>query len=224
MIVGERKPIEEIKKMLAPYKKILLAGCGTCVAVCMAGGEKEVGIIAILLRMAFKMDGKEVEIGEVTVERQCDKEFIQPLADKLKEYDAVLSTACGVGVQFMAEHYDTIPVLPALNTKFMGSNEGEGFWKERCRACNACVLADTGGVCPVTICAKGLLNGPCGGTNKGKCEVDKEKDCAWTLIYRKCEKLGQLDKIREIFPPRKHSLQTTPGRMLHEAYLKEEEK
>jgi len=218
MIVAKRKPVEEIKRMLEGYEKILIVGCGTCVAVCMAGGEKEVGILASLLKMSFQMEGKAVEIGEATVERQCDKEFIQPLEDKIKDYQVVISLACGVGVQFLSELYDSKVILPGVNTTFMGSNEGEGVWQERCRACGDCVLAETGGICPVTMCAKGLLNGPCGGTNDGKCEVDKEKDCAWTLIYKRLEKLGKLDNIRKIFPPKNYQVQTRPARMVHEAY------
>lgn len=222
MIVAQRKPVEEIKQALEGYEKILIVGCGTCVAVCMAGGEREVGVLASMLKMSFKMDGKEVEIGEVTVERQCDKEFMQPLEEKIKDYQVVISLACGIGVQFLSELYEGTYVMPGVNTRFLGSNEGEGMWQERCRACGECVLAQTGGVCPITICAKGLLNGPCGGTNDGKCEVDKDKDCAWTLIYQRLEKLGKLDNIRSIFPPKNYQTQTTPARMIHEAYQKGE--
>lgn len=224
MIVAERKPVAEIKQVLENYKRILLVGCGTCVAVCMAGGEREVGILASLLKMSFRMEGKEVEIGEVTVERQCDKEFLQPLEEKVKDYQVVVSLACGIGIQFLAEMYDSKIVVPGVNTRFLGSNEGEGVWKERCRACGDCILAETGGICPVTTCAKGLLNGPCGGTNDGKCEVDKDKDCAWTLIYQKLEKLGKLDTIRTIFPPKNYQVQTQPARMVHEVYQKGEDK
>ncbi|MCK5255731.1 MAG: methylenetetrahydrofolate reductase C-terminal domain-containing protein [Deltaproteobacteria bacterium] len=222
MIVAERKPVEEIKQALEGYEKILIVGCGTCVAVCMAGGEREVGVLASMLKMSFKMEGKEVEIGEVTVERQGDKEFMQPLEEKIKDYQVVISLACGIGVQFLSELYEGTYVMPGVNTRFLGSNEGEGMWQERCRACGECVLAQTGGVCPITICAKGLLNGPCGGTNEGKCEVDKDKDCAWTLIYQRLEKLGKLDNIRSIFPPKNYQTQTTPARMTHEAYQKGE--
>ena len=222
MIVAQRKPVEEIKQALEGYEKILIVGCGTCVAVCMAGGEREVGVLASMLKMSFKMDGKEVEIGEVTVERQCDKEFMQPLEEKIKDYQVVISLACGIGVQFLSELYEGTYVMPGVNTRFLGSNDGEGMWQERCRACGECVLAQTGGVCPITICPKGLLNGPCGGTNDGKCEVDKDKDCAWTLIYQRLEKLGKLDNIRSIFPPKNYQTQTTPARMTHEAYQKGE--
>ncbi|GAG34016.1 unnamed protein product, partial [marine sediment metagenome] len=159
MIVAQRKPVEEIKRALEGYEKILIVGCGTCVAVCMAGGEREVGVLASMLKMSFKMDGKEVEIGEVTVERQCDKEFMQPLEEKIKDYQVVISLACGIGVQFLSELYEGTYVMPGVNTRFLGSNDGEGMWQERCRACGECVLAQTGGICPVTICPKGLLNG-----------------------------------------------------------------
>jgi len=223
MIVAERKPVAEIKQALEGYKKILIVGCGTCVAVCMAGGEREVSILKSLLTMSFRMEGKEVEIGEVTVERQCDKEFLQPLEEKIKDYQVVVSLACGIGVQFLAEMYDDKVVIPGVNTRFLGSNEGEGVWRERCRACGECVLAETGGICPVTMCPKGLLNGPCGGTNDGKCEVDREKDCAWTLIYRKLERLGKLETIRTIFPPKNYQVNTKPAHMLHEVYQKGED-
>ncbi len=223
MIVAERKPVAEVKQALEGYEKILIVGCGTCVAVCMAGGEREVGILKSLLKMSFCMEGKEVEIGEVTVERQCDKEFLQPLEEKVKDYQVVVSLACGIGIQFLAEMYDSKVVVPGVNTRFLGSNEGEGVWRERCRACGDCVLAETGGICPVTMCPKGLLNGPCGGTNDGKCEVDREKDCAWTLIYQKLERLGKLDTIRTIFPPKNYQVQTKPAYMLHEVYQKGED-
>jgi len=222
MIVAERKPFEEIKAMIEGCKKILVVGCGECVSVCMAGGEKEVQILASQLRLAFEEEGKELEAGETTLVRQCDKEYLEKIKDNIDDYDAVISMACGAGVQFLAEMYDQKPVYPALNTQFIGVAEREGEWSERCRACSDCVLAYTGGICPVAICAKGLLNGPCGGTNDGKCELSKEKDCAWTLIYNRLDKLGKLDNIRKIFPAKKYSVQTTPGRRIHEAFKEKE--
>ncbi len=222
MIVAERKPFEEIKAMIEGCKKVLIVGCGECVSVCMAGGEKEVQILASQLRLAFEEEGKKLEAGETTLERQCDKEYLEEIKDKVDDYDAVISMACGAGVQFLAEMYDSKPVYPALNTQFIGVAEREGEWSERCRACSDCVLAETGGICPVAICPKGLLNGPCGGTNDGKCELSKEKDCAWTLIYNRLDKLGKLDNIRKIFPAKKYSVQTTPGRRIHEAFKEKE--
>ncbi len=202
MIMGERKPLSEIREMLTGYKKVLVLGCRTCVAVCMAGGDKEVELLGSQLRMASKKDGEELEIVEDSVERQCDREYIEPLREKVEQCDAVLSMACGCGVQFMAELYDDKPVLPAINTNFIGVTEGTGVWTERCGQCGNCVLHLTGGICPIARCSKTLLNGPCGGSQDGKCEIAPDVDCGWQLIYDRMAKLGQLDKLAEVIPPK----------------------
>ena len=220
MIVAERKPFEEIKAMLAGYQHILVVGCGTCVAVCLAGGEKEVGILGAQLRLAAKVAGERSHVDEATVERQCDREFMEPLARNIDRYDAVLSTACGAGVQLLAEIYDTLPVFPALNTTFIGVAEGPGVWTERCRACSDCVLGLTGGICPVTMCSKGLLNGPCGGAVDGHCEVDPERACAWGQIYERLRQTGRLEELSAIRPPKRHNVHVQPARQVHQAYQK----
>jgi len=214
MIIAERKPMEEIKQLIAPYKKVLVAGCGTCVTVCWVGGEKEVAILASQLRLARSAEGNEISTLEATVERQCEKEMVEELRDKVQEVDAVLSLACGSGVQTMAEMFEDKPVFPAVNTTFIGMPEREGLWVEMCGACGDCFLDRTGGICPIVRCAKGLLNGPCGGTRKGgKCEIDPEKDCAWVLIYRRLEKQGRLDLMREYYPPKNYRAVKRPGRI-----------
>ena len=214
MIIAERKPMEEIKQIIAPYKKVLVAGCGTCVTVCWAGGEKEVAILASQLRLARSAEGNEIVTLEATVERQCEKEMVAELKDKVAEVEAVLSLACGSGVQTVAELFEDKPVFPAVNTTFIGMPEKEGLWVEMCGACGDCFLDRTGGICPVVRCAKGLLNGPCGGTRKGgKCEIDPEKDCAWVLIYRRLEKQGRLDLMREYNPPKNFRAVKRPGRI-----------
>ncbi len=223
MIVGERKSLEQIEAMIRGFEKILIAGCGTCVAVSMAGGEKEVEELAAQLRMKGKMAGKQRTIDEITVTRQCDKEYLEQLAKYVDEYDAIISTACGAGVQFLAERYDGKIVLPALNTLFLGVAEGPGVWSQRCMACSDCVLDQTGGICPMTICAKNLLNGPCGGTDGGKCEVNGQKDCAWTLIYNRMKKLGRLDYLKKIQPPKDYSVMTKPAKYTHEAFKEAQE-
>lgn len=222
MIVAERKPFEEIKERVKDYKKLLILGCGTCVSVCHAGGEKEVGLLATELRMANKLDGKEVEIGEATIERQCDQEYIEPVVEKAKDYDAVLSMACGAGVQFVAEMLESMPVIPALNTRFIGVAAEEGVFAEKCRACGNCLLADYGGICPITMCAKSLVNGPCGGYKDGKCETSSERDCAWIMIYERLVKQNRLDKMREISAFKDYSTQSHPARQVNEAYTKAE--
>ena len=222
MIVGERKPFDEIKAMVQDHKKVLILGCGTCVSVCMAGGEKEVELLASQLRMASQLDNKDAEFGEATIQRQCDREYIEPILEEAKSYDAILSMACGAGVQLLADLLETIPVLPALNTRFIGTAEGEGVWIERCRACGSCVLADTGGICPVALCAKSLLHGPCGGSEDGKCELGDGRDCAWVRIINRLTKQGKLDNLDRILPPRDYSTQMHPARQVNEAYLKAE--
>jgi len=201
MIVAERKPFEEIKAMVKDYSKVLTVGCGTCVAVCLAGGEKEVSILNAELKMTRKLDNSPIELGAITLERQCDMEFLDELEDTVGGYDALLSMACGAGIQFLAERYPEIPVLPAVNTTFIGVNKDVGWYEERCRGCGDCVLDRTAGICPVTMCAKGLFNGPCGGTNQGNCEISNDQPCAWFMIYERLEKQGRLENITSIFPP-----------------------
>ena len=200
MIVAERKPFEEIKAMLKGYKKVLNVGCGTCVAVCLTGGEKEVAVLNAELDMARKLENDPIEIGAYTVERQCDREYMEVLDDMVGEYDAILSMACGAGIQFLAERYPAKVVLPAVDTTFIGVNQDVGWYEERCRSCSSCVLGWTGGICPVTMCAKGLYNGPCGGTDRGKCEISQEQPCAWFMIFERLSLQGRLDLIKEYKP------------------------
>jgi ferredoxin len=222
MIVGERKPFDEIKESVKDFKKLLIVGCGTCVSVCMAGGEKEVELLATELRMANKIDGRDVEIGEVTIQRQCDREYIEPIVEMARGYDAVLSMACGAGVQLMADMLEPIPLIPALNTRFIGIAEEEGVWAERCRACGQCVLGQYAGVCPIARCPKSILNGPCGGSQGGKCETDPNRDCAWALIYDRLNKMGLLDNICAVAEPKDFRTQDFPARQVNEDYLKAE--
>jgi ferredoxin len=200
MIVADRKPIEEIIKEIENYNRVLILGCNECVTVCEAGGKKEVGILASALRMYFLNQGKEMKIDEVTLERQCDHEYLEEIRDRIDNYDAVVSLACGVGVQFMAEKYLTLPVYPGVNTCFLGVTEKRGLWTERCQACGKCILAKTAGICPVSRCAKRLFNGPCGGSTKGKCEISKEVDCAWQLIVDRLKALGRIDEYENVMP------------------------
>ncbi len=196
MIVAERKPFEEIKDMLKGYKKVLNVGCGTCVAVCLTGGEKEVDVLNAELDMARKLDENPIELSAFTVERQCDREYLEALDHMVGDYEALLSMACGAGIQFLAERFPDMPVLPAVDTTFIGINQDVGWYEERCRSCSACVLAWTGGICPVTMCAKGLYNGPCGGTDRGKCEVSQDQPCAWFEIYGRLAGQNRLDLIK----------------------------
>ncbi len=211
MIIGEQKPLGEIKQMIADYQKVLILGCGTCVTVCFAGGEKEVGILASALRMATKLDGQNKEILEATVQRQCEYEYNEEVTDLVREADAVLSLACGIGVQTMNEQFPDKITLPGLNTSFLGQPTEQGVWDERCQACGNCILDKTAGICPIARCSKSLLNGPCGGSKDGKCEIDPEVDCAWQLIHDRLQALGRLDLLTEIQPARDWSTSRDGG-------------
>ena len=202
MIITKQKPLEEIRKMLAGYDKILILGCGTCSTVCFAGGEREVAILASSLRMAEKIDDKEKTFFEHTVKRQCDWEFLDEIAEKIKEADVILSLSCGVGVQAIAERFPNSRVLPGIDTCFLGLTAEPGIWSERCDACGHCLVHETGGICPIARCAKGLFNGPCGGSVEGKCEISPDVPCAWQLIIDHLAALGQLDKLETIQPPK----------------------
>jgi ferredoxin len=210
MIVAKQKSLEEITKMIEGYQRILILGCGTCVAVCFAGGDKEVGVLAASLRLADKMSGKERRFTEHTVERQCEWEFLDELGEQVKEVDAIISLGCGVGVQAVAERFPDIPVFPGLNTLFMGMPVEEGLWAERCVGCGNCILDETGGICPIARCPKGLVNGPCGGYRDGKCEADPTRDCTWVLIYQKLQKTGRLDQLYAPQPLKDYSKMSHP--------------
>ena len=200
MIVAQRKKIPDLLAIVEKHRKILLLGCGTCVTVCLAGGTREVSIIASALRMAAKLKGLPLEIEELTIERQCDNVFIEQAADAIKRNDAVLSIGCGAGVQAIAERFTTKAVYAGLDTAFIGILEERGVWTEKCAACGSCVLHQYGGICPVTRCAKHMLNGPCSGSSEDHCEVNKDRDCAWQLIYKRMKDIGQLDELKKIKP------------------------
>jgi ferredoxin len=199
MIVGEQKPFEEIWEMVKDHKQLTVFGCNTCVAVCHQGGNKEAGILAAQLRMRATQDDVDIEIIDSGIERQCEHEFFEKTEELVKKSEAILSLACGIGVQFMAEKYE-IPIYPGLNTTFLGDVPETGLYTEKCQACGDCVLGVTGGICPVSRCAKRLFNGPCGGSTTGKCEISKETECAWQLVVDRLEILGRLDTYEKVMP------------------------
>lgn len=200
MITAERKPLEELIEYIKPFKRILLLGCNECVTVCAAGGRKEVGLLASGLQMAMLKNGSNIDIRQYTLERQCDPEYVEELVPMLDGAEAIMSMACGCGVQQLATRFKDKPVFPAVNTKFMGASERQGVWAERCQGCGNCMLGITGGICPIARCAKQLMNGPCGGSTGGHCEIGEEVDCAWQLIWDRLKALGQTDRYLENMP------------------------
>ncbi|WP_457755959.1 methylenetetrahydrofolate reductase C-terminal domain-containing protein [Thermodesulfatator indicus] len=202
MIVAERKPIKQILEMIEPYAKVAIVGCRGCVAICSAGGDREVEILASALRLARKNNGKPLETVEKTFTRQCDPEYLTPLADLKEEVEAVISLACGVGVNLASELYPDLKIYPGVNTTFYGANPALGKWEEMCRGCGDCILDLTGGICPIARCAKNLLNGPCGGSQNGKCEISPDTPCVWQLIYDRLKARGELEKLAQIWAPK----------------------
>ncbi len=198
--------------MVKKYDRILVVGCDTCVAECASGGRKEVAELAAALQMAFRLAGQEKILEEASVDRQCVHEFLLDVVEAAQDKDAVLSLACGAGVQALAARLPQTPVFPGLNTQFIGETAQRGLWLENCRGCGNCLLGLTGGICPVTRCAKSLLNGPCGGARAGLCEItfskiiDHEVPCAWLQIYDRLLALGEVDRLLEIAPPKDWSV------------------
>jgi len=208
MLVASIKPYEEILQYLEGRERILVAGCGGCTAVCNAGGYRETEALAARL----SRDTKKT-IRSITIERQCDDEFVAELRGLIKGVDAVLSLGCGAGVQLISETYTAVPVFPALNTVFVGTSHERNIFIERCRSCGNCMLAITAGICPFTRCAKGLQNGPCGGSENGMCETGEGRECAWCLIIARLKEQGRLHELEKFNGPLMRQGQT-PGRII----------
>ena len=221
--ITEQKPFAEIKEYLEKDEKVYIIGCGTCATMTHTGGKTEV----LEMKERLQEAGKEV-VGWMIIPTVCDDltgDALRENAEVIKKADVILVMSCAFGIQTVASFAESWnkPVYPALNTLFIGKGSGEfGVFAEVCQQCGECLLGWTGGICPITACAKGLLNGPCGGTNDGKCEEDPEKDCAWTLIYKRLEKLGRLDVMRRYYPPRNHQKVQRPGKILIEVERSQE--
>lgn len=211
MIVADRKPLEEILESIKDYKRVMVMGCGGCVTICFSGGEKAVGFLASQLSMARKKDDMPIEVTQYTPVRQCEFEYIDELKKEIDSVDVIVSLACGVGVQAMAERFPDLVIVPAQNTKFMGYPVEHGLWEERCAGCGNCVLEWTGGLCPIARCAKKLLNGPCGGSSNGVCEVDKDTACVWQLIYDRLKRIGKVDNLKKVRGPKDWRTSTNAG-------------
>ncbi len=191
MIVTAEKPLEEVLAFLAPYRRILVLGCQGCFQP--PRGLKEAETYLPKLEAAGKAPRA------ATLARQCDARIVAKLADQLGDAEVILSLACGVGVQMVSAAFPRVPVFPAQNTMFIGGEGAGGEFLEFCSGCGDCVLDRTGGICPITRCSKSLLNGPCGGSQGGKCEVDPKLECAWHLIYERLKALGHLEALAEIW-------------------------
>jgi len=207
--ITRQKPEEEIDRLLDGLGRVFIIGCGTCVTLTRTGGEPEVRE----MRERISKRGKLVT-GDVVLAVACDNltsEALKEYGKQIDQADALLIMTCAFGVQTISRQLKKM-VVPALDTLFMGKETTVGLFDEICTQCGTCILGETGGICPVTSCHKGLVNGPCGGTNNGKCEIDSNKDCAWTLIYNRLEELGRLDSMRKLQKPRNHHGEPSPGK------------
>lgn len=201
MIVAERKSIQDIRKMIDRYSSFLVVGCDSCVAECAAGGHRETMMLAAALRLSYQKEGKDPVITEACLDRQCVDDFIDGIANQVPEHEVILSLGCGAGVQALARVYTDKPIIPALDTLFIGETEMRGVWQENCLGCGQCKLGYFGAVCPVTRCSKRLMNGPCGGSMQGRCEVNPDIPCGWQMIIQRLNDLGELDRLTEYVPP-----------------------
>lgn len=226
MITADMKPFEEIVGMLGDARRVLVASCNTCVTVCHAGGKRQVALLASQLRIHAAENGLEREVREVNLERHCDTEFVELIDEDMQWPDAFLSAACGVGVNFLADRNPSVRILPALNTTFYGATDVPGRWQEMCGGCGNCALDLTAGICPVVRCAKAIWNGPCGGSQDGKCEVSPDVDCAWQLIIERLTLQGRAEALETLLPTRDWSTSTHGGwrrtRIVEEFFAPEE--
>jgi ferredoxin len=202
MIIVKRKPIDELRDKLSRYKNIAVFGCGTCASVCLEGGEKEAKEICGLLTLSYKKEGLDIKVRYESATRLCEEEFVRELRVKFSDVDAVLSLGCGAGIQLVSDIFKKVNVYPGVNTQFVGTNDSLGEFSEKCASCGDCILDKTGGICPIARCSKNILNGPCGGSENGKCEINPDIDCAWQLIYDRMNELGRLEELEEIIPPK----------------------
>ncbi len=201
------KTIEDIQRGLQGFDRIFIIGCGTCTTLTKTGGVDQVEE----MKGQLQEMGKTV-VGGTVIPTACDDMTEVSLKENepyIRSADGILSMSCALGIHRMSLYLGK-PVIPAVDTLFIGVEETPGYFRETCAQCGQCLLGETADICPITACHKGLVNGPCGGTNNGKCEVDNEKDCAWTLIYNRLKEQGRLDLMRRYQPPRNHHIALKP--------------
>lgn len=205
--ITKQKTLDEIKSQLSEFSQVYIIGCGTCATATRTGGRDQV------VEMKNYLESLEKTItGWTVIPIACDEMTEVAMKENerpIRNAGCLLVMACALGVHRVST-YTNNPVIPALDTLFIGLEEKPGYFREVCIQCGQCVIGETAGICPVATCNKGLLNGPCGGTNEGKCEVDKEKDCAWTLIYRRLKQQGRLDLMRKYHPPKNYQTALRP--------------
>jgi hypothetical protein len=217
MIITQKKDRKELLETLKDYKSFFLLGCSECATLCGTGGEPELAELKELL----ESQGKTIT-GTFVAKTGCQvlgtKIELKGHKEALEKTDAIIVMSCGAGTQSMVEVFDKKPVFPSNNSLFLGNMTRLQFFDERCSLCGECILDKTGGICPVTACPKGILNGPCGGTKDGKCEVSPDIECAWVRIYDRMAKIGQTEKFKStVLPAKNWSASIKPRKLVARA-------
>ncbi|HEY3348007.1 MAG TPA: methylenetetrahydrofolate reductase C-terminal domain-containing protein [Nitrospirota bacterium] len=209
MIITKAKEKEAVLDSLKEIRSVFLLGCSECASLCGTGSPEAVAE----MKAALEEAGKKVN-GTFIPKTGCQvlgtKLELKPFKEAIDASDAILVMSCGAGTQAMVEVFKDKKVYPANDTSFLGNMTRYQQFDERCSMCGECIIDKTGGICPVTTCPKGILNGPCGGTNNGMCEVSPDIECAWAKIYARMERTGELEKMKEIIPPKDYSKKLSP--------------
>jgi ferredoxin len=212
MIITKKREFKDLMENLKNYDSFFLVGCSECASLCGTGGEPELES----LKETLEAEGKKVT-GTLLPKTGCQtlgtKIELKKDKDACAAADAIIVLSCGAGTQSAVEIFPDKPVYPANDTMFLGNMTRFQMFDERCSLCGKCVLDKTGGICPVTACPKGLLNGPCGGTNDGKCEVSTDIECAWVRIYERMKRTGQLEEMKKTLKPKDWSAGLKPGNL-----------
>jgi hypothetical protein len=209
--ITQAKPEEELKRLLKDLTRLFIIGCGTCTTLTKTGGIEEVARISDHLMSEGKMI-----TGSLVLPVACDQlnsNILSEYSGKIEPAEAIIIMSCAFGAQTVASQLGKM-IIPAVDTIFLGKESASGEYNEVCRQCGDCLLGETGGICPVVTCHKGLVNGPCGGTDDGKCEIDEAKDCAWTLIYNRLKEFNALDRMRRYQKPKNYNVEPRPGKIV----------
>ncbi len=209
-----QKPIDEIVKHIGEGEKVFVVGCNNCAWKCHSGGEDETRTMAERLkRRGIEVAGYTVPGNQGMSLCKLDntrKVLMEDYAVQVQEADSFLVLGCGQGVHTVIDATDGGMVHPGCDTIFGGETVSETDIQEYCSLCGDCVIEFTGGLCPMTLCSKQLLNGPCGGAEDGMCEVDKERPCGWVMIFERLKKLGRLELLDTYQPPKDHAKWSRP--------------
>lgn len=209
MIVTKKRELKDLMENIKNYSSFFLIGCSECAALCATGGEPELKA----MKETLEADGRKVT-GTFVAKTGCQvlgtKIELKQFKDELSQTDCILVMSCGAGTQTAVDLYKDKPVYPTNDSLFLGNMTRLQMFDQRCSLCGQCILDKTGGICPVTACPKGLLNGPCGGTNEGKCEVSSDIECAWVRIYNRMKNIDQLEDMKKVAEPKDWSAGNTP--------------